>query len=80
MKATLAVIERLHREGVVGLYAIGGAVGATFYLEPVATLDIDIFVLFESAPVVLSLRPIYEACAGLGYEARGDAIEIEVGP
>lgn len=80
MKATLAVIERLHREGVIGPYAIGGAVGATFYLEPVATLDIDIFVLFEPAPLVLSLTPIYEACAALGYRALGEAIEIEGWP
>ena len=44
MKATLEVINRMQADGVIGQYAIGGAVGATFYLEPVATLDIDIFV------------------------------------
>jgi len=44
MKATLEVINRMQVEGVIGEYAIGGAVGATFYLEPFATLDIDIFV------------------------------------
>lgn len=41
MKATLQVINRMQAEGVIGEYAIGGAVGATFYLEPSATLDID---------------------------------------
>jgi hypothetical protein len=29
---------------VIERYAIGGAVGATFYLEPAATLDVDVFV------------------------------------
>ncbi len=53
MKETLSVIERLHRDGVVGLYAIGGAVGATFHLEPMATLDVDIFILFEHTPLAL---------------------------
>lgn len=44
MKATLEVINRMQADGVIGKYAIGGAVGATFYLEPSATLDIDVFV------------------------------------
>ena len=80
MKDTLAVVEKLHHDGVFGAYAIGGAVGAAFYLEPVATLDVDIFVLFEPTAVVVSLSPIYEACARLGYEAAGDAIQIQGWP
>jgi hypothetical protein len=80
MKEALAIIEQLHANGVIGPYAIGGAVGAAFYLEPVATLDVDIFVLFEPAPLILTLTPIYEACAKLGYQAEGDAIQIEGWP
>ena len=38
MKATLETINRMQAEGVIGNYAIGGAVGATFYLEPSATV------------------------------------------
>jgi len=44
VKATLQVINEMQAAGVIGRYAIGGAVGATFYLEPAATLDIVIFV------------------------------------
>ncbi len=80
MKQTLAIIEKLHADGVIGPYAIGGAVGATFYLEPVATLDVDVFVLFEPAPLILTLSPIYEACAKFGYPAEGEAIQIEGWP
>ena len=80
MKETLAVIERLHADGVIGRYAVGGAVGATFYLEPMATVDVDIFVLFERAPLIVTLTPIYEACAKLGYQAEGEAIRIEGWP
>ena len=76
MKLTLAIVEKLHADGVIGQYAIGGAVGATFYLEPVATLDVDVFVLFEPAPLILTLTPIYEACAKLGYRAEGEAIQV----
>src|SRR4051812_6401852 len=46
MKETLEVINRMQADGVIDQYAIGGAVGATFYLEPIATVDLDIFVDF----------------------------------
>lgn len=36
MNGTLEVINRMQADGIIGRYAIGGAVGATFYLEPVA--------------------------------------------
>lgn len=52
----------MQADGVIGLYAIGGAVGATFYLEPVATLDIDVFVSLQdgSGSPLISLTPIYD--------------------
>jgi len=58
MKATLEMINRMQADGVIGKYAIGGAVGATFYFEPVATADVDIFVMMSMAPgsVLLSLK------------------------
>ena len=80
MKDTLAIVEKLHADAIIGPYAVGGAVGAAFYLEPVATLDVDIFVLFEPAPLILTLTPIYDACARLGYQPEGDAIQIEGWP
>ncbi len=39
----LRTIHQMHADDVLGRYVIGGAVGATFYLEPVSTLDVDIF-------------------------------------
>jgi hypothetical protein len=42
IKEVIAIINQMQADGVVERYAIGGAVGATFYLEPVATLDVDI--------------------------------------
>lgn len=62
MKATLQVINQMQADGVIGQYAIGGAVAATFYLEPSATLDIDVFVSLKPAPgrLLLSLQPVYD--------------------
>jgi hypothetical protein len=40
----------MEADGIIDRYAIGGAVGTTFYLEPVATLDVDVFVAFHREP------------------------------
>jgi hypothetical protein len=68
--------------GVIGTYAIGGAVGATFYLEPAATLDIDIFVLPKETPgtALVSLAPIYNFLTSLGYKVEKEHIVIEGWP
>lgn len=44
IRNTIAAINQMQADGVIERYAIGGAVGAAFYLEPVATLDVDIFI------------------------------------
>lgn len=77
MKETFAILNQMHADGVIGRYAIGGAVGATFYLEPVATLDVDVFVKFlPSNSVLVSLSPIYEYLLQRGYRAEGEYIVI----
>jgi hypothetical protein len=78
MKATLEVINQMQTDGVIGAYAIGGAVGATFYLEPVATLDIDVFVSFQQQPgsSLISLTPIYDYLTARGFKAEQECIVI----
>ena len=78
MKDTLEVINRMQADGVIGKYAIGGAVGATFYLEPSATLDVDVFVSFPSVPAgsLLDLGPIYEYLLARGCRAESEYIVI----
>ena len=78
MKETLQVINRMRADGVIGLYAIGGAVGATFYLEPAATLDIDVFVSFRGMEKshLISLSPLYDYLRDRGHEVRGEYIVI----
>jgi hypothetical protein len=45
----IKTVRQMRSDGMIDNYAIGGAVGATFYLEPVATMDVDIFVAFQTA-------------------------------
>lgn len=79
MKATLQVINQMQADGVIGKYAIGGAVGATFYLEPSATLDIDIFVSFRhgAGSPLISVQPIYDYLTALNCQIEGEYILIE---
>jgi len=39
MEKTLQVLKSLESAGVLNRYAIGGAMGATFYTEPVLTFE-----------------------------------------
>lgn len=77
MKQTLEVLNQLEREGVIGRYAIGGAIAATRYIEPIQTYDLDVFVLLPVSPSgLISLSPIYDRLREYGYTPRGEAVEI----
>lgn len=78
MKRTLQVLNELERDGVVERYAIGGAMGATFYVEPLLTFDLDVFVVFpRDASNLLSLTPLYGALRSRGYVEEGECVLIE---
>lgn len=78
MKETLELINQMQADGVIREYAIGGAVGATFYLEPAATLDLDVFVVLQAQPGegLVSLAPIYEYLRTRDGEVRGEHVVI----
>src|ERR1700761_3485728 len=65
----IQVVNQLRDEGLISRYAIGGAVGALFYIEPTQTQDIDIFVHLNPVPgsILVSLDPIHKRLVELGY-------------
>ncbi|MEI9999372.1 MAG: hypothetical protein WDO13_09490 [Verrucomicrobiota bacterium] len=72
MLATLRaikVINQLRDEGIISKYAIGGAVGAVFYIEPAQTQDIDVFIHLEAkaGSLLVSTGPITDRLRELGY-------------
>lgn len=78
MERTLQVLNELENDGVVGRYAIGGAMGATFYIEPLLTFDLDIFVLLpETKGGVVTLTRLYTVLRAKGYIEEGECIVIE---
>ncbi len=72
----LAAIRDLKNEGIVSNYAIGGAMALSFWAEAVPTYDLDVFVLFGSNELIMTMTPIYEWAARHGYEVRSEHIEI----
>jgi len=82
IKAALEVINAMQAAGVIGRYAVGGAVAATFYLEPAATVDLDIFVELPTTVkgALVSLKPIYEYLEGQGCRSSGEYIIVAEWP
>ena len=80
MEKTLEIINRMEAEGRIGRYAIGRAMAAVFYVEPFATFDLDIFFAASVSGGLFTLTPVYEYLAAEGYEAEGEAVNIEGWP
>jgi hypothetical protein len=74
----IVLVNQMEAEGVIARYAVGGAVGATFYLEPVATVDVDIFVAFREQPgqLLLSPQPVLDYLLARGGILEGEYIVI----
>ena len=78
MKETLEVLNRMVANGVLKEYAIGGAIGAIYYLEPFETSDLDVFfqVNIEGSDLRI-LEPIYDYLRQAEYELEAEFINIE---
>jgi hypothetical protein len=74
IKEVIVALNRMEVRGVIDRYAIGGAVGATFYLEAVATMDVDVFVSFQSpaGSVRISPQPIFDYLRGEDARWKGN--------
>jgi hypothetical protein len=69
------------QDGIISRYAIGGAVGAAFYVEPTQTYDLDIFLVFPASQSgLISISPIDSYLMQRGYQAEGDSIQVEGWP
>src|SRR5438093_10298200 len=78
MEATLAVLNDLVAQRVIEKYAIGGAVGAIFWVEPFDTVDLDVFVFLPaSAPPLEPLREVFSYLKARGCDFEGEFLLIE---
>ncbi|MCI0541193.1 MAG: hypothetical protein L0Z50_38820 [Verrucomicrobiales bacterium] len=78
IKDTIAAINLMQADGIIQRYAIGGAVGATFYLEPIATVDVDVFVSLQSeaGSLLVSPEPLFDYLKARGGSMDGEYIIV----
>ena len=77
MKDSFQVLNEMADAGVIKTYAIGGAIGAAFYIEASETADIDVFVLYSvEPPPFQELRPIYSYLKERGFRSKNEHVAI----
>ena len=78
IREVFKIVHQMQAEGLIERYAIGGAVGATFFLEPVATLDVDIFIAFklEVGSSFINPQPIFDYLKARGGTVEGEYIVV----
>jgi hypothetical protein len=78
IREALIAINQMESDDIIDRYGIGGAVGATFYLEPMATLDVDVFVAFRAEPgqLLANPKPLFDYLAGRGFPMKGEYVMI----
>jgi hypothetical protein len=78
IQEVISAVNQMQADGVIDCYAIGGAVAATFYLEPVATLDVNIFVTFQPEPgsILISPQAIFDYLKARGGTMEGEYVFI----
>ena len=76
MKKTLEILNSLEEKGCFTRYAIGGAMAASFYVEPVLTYDLDVFILVEDMKSLAVPALIYSVLKNMGFEEKGECVDI----
>ena len=80
IKKTFNVLNRMVADGVIENYAVGGAIGAMFYVEPFSTEDLDVFVAAPEGRLIIEL-PGLDYLKSLGYtEFEREGIVVEGWP
>jgi hypothetical protein len=76
LKNLAALLNAMVEAGVIGGYALFGAVAQMRYTEAVATLDAAVLVSVANPEKLDVLASIYKFCAQRGYEPEGEAIKV----
>jgi hypothetical protein len=78
MEKAIQIISHAQSEGLFSSYAIGGGIAALFYIEPVATFDLDVFIILpEPSGPIISLSPLYSWLEKRGYQPSKEQVIIE---
>jgi hypothetical protein len=74
----LRVLNTMKADGVVGDYAIAGAMAMVFWAEPVPTFDLDVLVLLPGQErILISLDSLYRWAESAGYPVQHEHVLVE---
>jgi hypothetical protein len=80
MKEVFGLLNQMVRDGALENYAVAGAIGAMFYVEPFSTQDIDVLVVTPEDRLVIEL-PGLDYLKARGYtEFRNEGVVIQGWP
>ena len=81
MRLALETLLQLQNEALLQRFAIGGAIAASFYVEAVATEDLDVFAFITPQPSgFVLLTPLYDRIKALGGRVHNEHIIIGTWP
>lgn len=66
MDKAFTILNEMTRAGLIRAYAVGGAVAAMYYFEPILTYDLDIFFIPAREGIDV-LAPLYAYLKDKGY-------------
>ena len=77
MRLALETLLKIQSEALLQRFAIGGAIAASFYVEAVATEDLDVFAFITPQPSgFVLLTPLYDRIKELGGRVHNEHIVI----
>jgi hypothetical protein len=76
IKKALKLANEMERRGIIGKYAIGGAIGTIYWTEAYATKDLDLFLRLPVSRGGLSLMPFMSYLAEKGYPFTAQYVKI----
>ena len=81
IKETVRTLNQMRADGVINAYAVGGAVAANVYIEPIDTQDVDVFVVLDPLPgqMLVSLAPIHNYLESEGFQLNMEGFPVVSG-
>lgn len=80
MKEVIHALQKMMKRKIISSYAVGGAMGLTFYSEPTLTFDLDIFVFLVSekkgSSLLVNLESLYKFCRSQHYNVKQEHVMI----
>jgi hypothetical protein len=76
-ETALRALNAMKEDGVIAEYAVAGGMAQGFWVEAIATYDLDVLVALPQAEgIIVSLAPIYEWAKKRGYGTLAEHVLI----